>query len=244
MTPRHAQKDGNKRYRYYVSRALIDKDRGPAGSIPRVPAHTVEEIVMGVMGKVLAGEGGGKLGASAAPDPEQLRAALRRVELGSKSILLRLDPSRLNADDPSDHISILAQRLGAGSTLELDRDHVVVSVLVQIQVRRGMHQITMLGAEPVSSFAQPDQALVKAIVRAHAWLNMLLNGEVTSVDELARASGHDRGYVRRVMSLAFISPTQTASAVDGLQPTVPTLTDLLDLRLPASWSKQRQIFGR
>ena len=246
MTPLHSQKDRNKRYRYYVSRALIDKDRGPAGSVPRAPAHAVEEIVMGVMEKVLAGaaDGGGNIGVSAAPDSEQLRAALRRVELSSMSILLRLDPSYLNADDPSNAISIIGQRLGGGSAVELDRDHVVVNVPVQIHARRGVHQIAMLGAEPVSSFVQPDQALVKAIVRAHAWLSMLVNGEVTSVDELARVSGHDRGYVRRVMSLAFISPTQTASAVDGLQPAATTLTDLLDLRLPASWAKQRQIFGR
>jgi len=244
MTPLHSQKDRHKRYRYYVSRALIDKDRGEPGSIPRVPAHAVEEIVIGVMGKVLSREDDGRRGVSAAPDPEQLRAALRRVELGSKSIMLRLDPSCINADDRSEDTNIIGQRLGGGNTVELDRDHVVVNVAVRIQVRRGMHQIAMLGAEPVNSFAQPDQALVKAIVRAHAWLSMLLNGEVTSVEELARMSGHDRGYVRRVLSLAFISPIQTASAVDGLQPPATTLTDLLDLRLPASWAKQRQILGR
>lgn len=243
MTPSHTRKKAARRYRYYVSRALIDKDRGPAGSIPRVTAQAVEEIVVGVMTKVLTGAGKRTVGVSVAPEPEQLRAALLRVELGSKSIRLRLDKCCLNADNSNGDISGPAQRLGVGSTIELDRDQVVVNVPIRIQVRRGAHQIAMLGAESVRSFAQPDQALVKAIVRANAWLRMLLNNEVTSVDELARLSGHDRGYVRRVMSLAFISPTQTASAIDGLQPDAITLTDLLELRLPASWAKQRQMAG-
>ncbi|MBP6013487.1 MAG: recombinase family protein [Alphaproteobacteria bacterium] len=234
MTPLHSQKGRHKRYRYYVSRALIDKDRGPAGSIPRVPAHAVEEIVVGVMGKVLARDGGG--GVSAAHDPEQLRAALQRVELGSKSIVLRLDPSCLNADDPSYAISGLAQRLGGGSVVELDRDHVAVNIPVQIQVRRGMHQIAMLGAEPVNSFAQPDAAVVKAIVRAHAWLKVILDGEVDSIYSLSRMSQCDHGYVRRVLKLAFLSPAKTEALLEGASPT-PRLEDIVAAAQSTSWAK-------
>ena len=241
MTPMHSQKDGKKRYRYYVSRALIDKDRGPAGSIPRVPAHAVEEIVMGVMGKVLVGEGGGELGASVAPEPEQLRAALRRVELGAKSILLRLDPSSLNADDPSHSISVLAQRLGGGSTVELDRDHVVVNVPIQIQVRHGMHHITMLGAEMVNSFTQPDQILLKAITRAHAWLQTILDGQIASIQDLARHVGQDVGYVRRTISLAFLSPSITATVVSGDQFVTSSLTEILEVDVALAWHNQRWI---
>lgn len=244
MTPLHSQKDGNKRYRYYVSRALIDKDRGRAGSIPRVPAHALEEIVMGVMGKVLAGGGDGdKLGVSAASDPEQLRAALRRVELGSKSILLRLEPNCLNADDPSDDINIIGQRLGGGSTVELDRDHIVVNVPVQIRVRRGMHQITILGADRVTSFAQPDHALVKAIVRSHSWLKSLLEGSIGSVDELARSTGQDRGYVRRILRLAFLSPAITEAILEGKQPVHVSLADLRDVEQPHCWRGQPRLIA-
>jgi hypothetical protein len=242
MTPLHSQKDGNKRYRYYVSRALIDKDRGPAGSIPRAPAHAVEEIVMGVMGKVLASDGGDKRGVSAAPDPEQLRALLRRVELGSKSILLRLEQSCLDADDPSRDISILAQRLGEGCVVELDRNHVVVTVPVQIQVRRGMHQIAMLGAEPVNSFAQPDRALLKALAQAHAWLDILLNGTVPSVEELARHVGRDRPYVRRVLKLAFLRPLTTEDILEARQRRFVSATELLEADIPLRWRRQAERF--
>lgn len=188
---------------------------------------------MGVMGKVLAGEGGGDLGASAGP--------LRRVELGSKSILLRLDPSYLNADASSDVAGIVRQRLGDGGAVELDGDHVIVSVLVRVQVRRGMHQIAVLGAEPVTSFAQLDQSLVKAIVSAHAWLKMIIAGEVDSIDALARSVAKDRGYVRRMLGLAFMSPAIVDALVGGSKPLHQlTLAECIEAPIPTDWRRQAQ----
>lgn len=244
MTPLHSQKDRHKRYRYYVSRALIDKDRGPAGSIPRVPAHTVEEIVMGVMGKVLAREGGGEFGGSAAPDPEQLRAALRRVELGSKSILLWLDPSCLDVDNPSADINIIAQRFGEDSTIEMDRDHVAISVPVQIQVWRGMHHITMLGAEPVNSFPRPDAAFVKAIVRAHVWLKMITDGHVGSIHQLARSNKQDHGYVWRTLRLAFLSPALTRGFIEAKSSLSLPLQEIQQRATDIRWDLQARNFAR
>lgn len=242
MTPLHSQKNGNKRYRYYVSRALIDKDRGPAGSIPRVPAHAVEEIVMRVMGKLLVREGVGEAGVATTPDPEQLRAALRRVELGTKSALLRLDPSCLNADAPSDDIRAIGKGLGRGYTIELDRDHVVISVPIQIQVRRGMHEIAVLGAEPVTSFAQPDRALLKAVVQSHAWLALLINGAVQSIEELAHHVGRDRPYVRRVLKIAFLKPAMIKDILEAIQPTFASATELVEADIPLSWQQQAAYF--
>ncbi len=250
MTPLHSQKGGNRRYRYYVSRALIDKDRGPAGSIPRVPAQAVEEIVMGVMGKVLvsAGDDRSKPDGPAARDHEQLRATLRRVELGSKSILLRLDPSCIEAVDPDvgstvDNLTMISRRLGGGSAVQLDCDDVVVRVPVRIQVRHGMHRIAMLGVEPVTSFAQPDHTLVKAIVRANAWLKMILDGEVRSVHELARATKHDHGYVRRILRLAFLAPHLVTEVLESMTSTRLKLAAFLEGDIPINWSDQLSTFG-
>ena len=93
------------------------------------------------------------------------------------------------------------------------------------------------GGIAVNSFAQPDAAVVKAIVRAHAWLKMILDGEVRSVYELARSVRRDVGYVRRVLQLAFLHPSSTASLLsEGASDT--TASDLLALQLPCSWRQQ------
>jgi DNA-binding transcriptional LysR family regulator len=50
MSPSWAKK-GSKRWRYYVSQAALQGDRGKAGSIVRVPAPYVEALVAEVVGK-------------------------------------------------------------------------------------------------------------------------------------------------------------------------------------------------
>src|SRR5947208_218383 len=45
MTPTHTNKQGV-RYRYYVSHAILQKQDAKAGSVPRVPAHEIEALVV------------------------------------------------------------------------------------------------------------------------------------------------------------------------------------------------------
>jgi len=78
-------------------------------------------------------------------------------------------------------------------------------------------------------------------VRAHAWLKLLLDGSVASLEELARRVGHERIYVRRVLRLAFVSPALTSDILDGRQSAGLLLTDLIETDLPRAWSAQAQL---
>jgi site-specific DNA recombinase len=51
MSPTWARK-GSKRWRYYVSQAVLQGDKGKAGSILRVPAADVETLVAQALGKL------------------------------------------------------------------------------------------------------------------------------------------------------------------------------------------------
>jgi hypothetical protein len=79
-------------------------------------------------------------------------------------------------------------------------------------------------------------------VRAHRWLNMLTDGSASSVDGLARTVQQDRGYVRRVLRLTFLSPTLTAAILEGRQPEHVSLTDLLEADIPHKWCDQARLF--
>jgi site-specific DNA recombinase len=48
MTPTHANKQGV-RYRYYVTHALLQGRKGQAGSVARVSASDVEQLVIGAL---------------------------------------------------------------------------------------------------------------------------------------------------------------------------------------------------
>ncbi len=81
-------------------------------------------------------------------------------------------------------------------------------------------------------------ALMKAIARAHHWRKMLLDGEVSSIEALARRVKQDRGHVGLTLNLAFLSPALTRAIVRGEQPPGLRLTHLLAADFPLSWREQ------
>jgi site-specific DNA recombinase len=87
-----------------------------------------------------------------------------------------------------------------------------------------------------------NEALVQAIVRAHAWVQSLRNGVYPSVETLAEANNLHPKVVRQSLRLAFLSRDVTSAILEGRQPAalspakVPTL-------LPLSWSDQLSLLG-
>ena len=45
MSPSHTKKSNGRRYRYYVSQALLQNDRACASTVSRVPAEAIEGLV-------------------------------------------------------------------------------------------------------------------------------------------------------------------------------------------------------
>ena len=253
MTPGQGQKGGNRRYRYYVSRALISGERANAGSIPRVPAQPVEDIVLGTMHRLLGAPAVASGDTAHIDLIERARRALHRIEVGASSIILRLDPNVLDANAQGEHrpkrgderhLDAPRARLGAGVAVDLDRDDLVLTISIRAKFRGGQHHIIALdGSLDAQQFPSPDGALVKAIVRAHGWLKLILDGSVASIEDLARTVRQDRGYVRRVMRLAFLSPAITAAILEGRQPAHVSLTDLLEADIPYAWRDQAQLLA-
>src|SRR5712664_2602971 len=85
MTPSHAVKKGT-RYRYYVSRSLIPKDRTEDAARLRVPAAEIEQFVSSRVRQWLLDRGGIYKATSARfPDPStQWRLAARAEEIGKR----------------------------------------------------------------------------------------------------------------------------------------------------------------
>ena len=80
MTPTFAAK-GGKRWRYYVSQALLQGRKAEAGSCPRVSAEAIEAAVF----QALA-EPGAASGLSGEGPDVRLPAAVERIVLGSGQI--------------------------------------------------------------------------------------------------------------------------------------------------------------
>lgn len=80
-----------------------------------------------------------------------------------------------------------------------------------------------------------DPKLLKAIVRAHAWIGALSNGRHASIGELAASASYNPKVIRQGLRLAFLAPILTSSALDnGLTVQLKKIPKTL----PLSWRKQ------
>ncbi len=87
-----------------------------------------------------------------------------------------------------------------------------------------------------------DPALIKAIVRAHAWAKQLHAGKVKSLKDVGKAEGLSRGYVTDIIRLAYLAPDITEAILEGRQPATLMLKDMMRT-IPPNWADQRRLFG-
>src|SRR5450631_1364922 len=115
----------------------------------------------------------------------------------------------------------------------------MVSISASFLQRGGRKQIlSPPGAAPWSPAPRVDTALVKAVVRAHRWRQMLESGEYSSSAELAKAEKVNDSYLSRILRLTLIAPSIIEAILSGRQPSTLQLDDLLK-PLPAVWELQR-----
>ncbi|MDP3512321.1 MAG: hypothetical protein Q8S20_06200 [Sulfuritalea sp.] len=118
---------------------------------------------------------------------------------------------------------------------------VTVHVPIAFRQRAGRKQIVgPPGSVPWTPTPRIDTALLKAVVRAHRWREMLENGEYPSAADLAKAEKVNDSYLSRVLRITLLAPEIIEAIVTGRQP--PTLQiDELMKPLPAQWQQQKAV---
>ena len=73
------------------------------------------------------------------------------------------------------------------------------------------------------------------------WLDQLVKGSVTSLEEIAEREGCSKRHVERTLSNAFLAPQIIKAAVDGHLPRGVNAKALVDA--PVEWTQQWQALG-
>jgi hypothetical protein len=135
--------------------------------------------------------------------------------------------------------------MGKISRPVLSRDGRTMVVRIPISFRRqgGRKQVvTPPTAAPWTSPPRVDSAMVKAIVRAHRWQDMLESGRYSTMRELAsKAEKINEAYLGRVLRLTLLSPRITEAILSGRQPHQIELATLLK-PFPIEWNTQSAHF--
>jgi site-specific DNA recombinase len=188
LSPSHAVKSG-KRYRYYISHKLIMEAASDHGRGWRLPAHDIEQAVIGALARALKDrafliEQIGSPGAS----PDQIRDLLDSAEQiatvldnGSppeRARTLRELVARIVIEDGALAISPRRAAL-SGSNVGDDEDPICLTVPVEFR-RRGIEMKLVIAGETARP-AQPDPVLIKAVACAHLWFEDLATGRAPSL---------------------------------------------------------------
>jgi site-specific DNA recombinase len=259
MTPSHAVTKGT-RYRYYVSRPLIIKDRADRSTGLRIPAGEIEQLVASKVREWMLDPGSVYQAISAwIPDPStQQRLVVRAAEIGKQ--LSELPPARTRAvltaliervEVRVDQVDIHLRPRGLGVLFDvaaasqsiLDEETVILSVPARLR-RAGM-EIRMLinGTDPFA-VVKPDPRLIKLLVRARRFNATLVQSDGIAFAALAVREGVSRSYFTRVVRLSYLAPDITQAILEGRQPGDLTTEKLLaHSRLPLAWHDQRTALG-
>ena len=268
LTPSHATK-GKRRYRYYVTPSDGRVDDSPDGRAWRIPAHEIEGLIKTeILALLKSTTRLGKILDLGSESPEERlrthRDAMRRaVALKEahpaafrplltsfvKCITIRPDavdieilPSLLkraiHREDLEDERSSNAAQDGV--------DETAFNLRIESRLKRCGREtkFVLLGDGQEEMLSRPDPGLIKATAKAHAWTRQLIDGEVSSIAEIALREGTSRPHASRLLNLAFLAPDIVEAILDGHQPpevNVKLLTK--DIAIPLSWERQRRVLG-
>ena len=232
MIATHATKN-RVRYRYYVSQPKLRADaKTPSGSVNRVPATDIEAAVKDGLAIHL---GNSIQGMADQTLREVVMAKVARIEVHKNELAVTLKLP--DADDQEDrpnlptlghegqgvHLSIPWRKPPSKKSRE---------ILLPANVSR--HQTRPIKPERKAG-------LIKSIARGRAWLEELVTGAATAIEQIATHNKCSIRHVNMTISMAFIAPDLVKAAIEGRLPRGISTASLRDA--PAEWSHQLKRLG-
>jgi len=117
-----------------------------------------------------------------------------------------------------------------------DQTTITVHVPMTFTVRGGRKTI-LSDAVPAPPQPRIDNALLKALARAHRWRRMIESNEHASITELAKVDGVNQSYACRILRLSLLAPSIVTAILDGQHDSDVMLKQLMK-PLPVRWDEQ------
>jgi site-specific DNA recombinase len=227
MIPTHATKAGI-RYRYYVSLPHLkgESKTVSVGSVSRIPATDIEDIIVKSVNEHLVAQHDQPSSSSAYADDHGVVIAQQVVRI----------------DVHKDRVMVRFKSVGSE---EESTDGQLLSIPWQKPPSRKSRQILIpLGvsrSEVRPTRIERRARLVNAIARGRRWLDEIVSGSATNVEQIATRQKCSVRQVNMTISLAFLAPDLVAAAVEGRLPRGIGVERLRDA--PAEWSRQFETLG-
>jgi len=237
MSPSWARK-GPKRWRYYVSQAVLQGEKAKAGSVARIPAAEIERRVVEALRKIEPRLGSG----ARSVDDDQAEKSPPSTDRGEltcdRRAQIRALIDRVAVERTMIRIALSERAAGEGQADTLSLPWTAPSPYRRREIIQGANEEVGI-ARPMPHGARV--ILIDAIRQAHGWLDKLLSDPHETVGTIASREGKTDRSIRMTLSLAFLAPDIVKAAIDGRLPRGLGLKRLVDL--PMAWSDQWRALG-
>ncbi len=219
MSPNYIIKQ-RRRYRYYLSRTIVQGGKQDPIAVGRIPAEPVEALVVEALkAKLIETK-------KVAPDIEAsnnglITKYLERIIVGPNSIRLQLHRSQEN-------------------------DELAQTIMIPWTKPSSVRRKDIIMPEAPSSKLQPirgneQERLLRAIGLARRWLNELVDGTMPDIETIAKREAKTERSIRMTLSLGFLCPALVKAACEGRLPRGYGASRLVDL--PSNFDQQWQALG-
>lgn len=253
MNPSHSN-TRKRRYRYYVSQAIIQFRRHEAGSVSKIPAGEIEKLIKNEISSFVADKNNIQKYISEFDIHKQkgilsnlekfeinnvfIRSILAKVVLYKDKVEIILCSNRLiKALESLIYNKPLPEELKNDTETPLT----IIKVIKIVQSsRKGSILIISRDNE---QRATPNDKLIKAIVKSYYWNNLLLSGECKSSIDVQKLEGFsDNSYIKDILRLRFLAPSIIEAILSGSQSADVSVQKLFNIKT-LDWQEQKQLLG-
>ena len=228
MTPSHSNKRGV-RYRYYVSHALIQGRRHQSGTVRRVPAVEIEDLVLQAARMNLASR-----------DPQNTHLDQRAVIAQIDKITVKreaIEIELLETESPS--IMAIPGKQKSEEVQPPNSNKISIPWTAPALVAvKGI----VYAPHATSPTLTPDarETLLNAIARARQWMDGIISRRMKSFADIAAKEKKVERHIRLLAPLALVAPSIVQSIIEGTAPANLTVTELAKSSVH-SWHRQHHL---
>ena len=251
MSPSHSN-TSNRKYRYYVSQAIIQGRKVEAGSISKIPAGEIEKTVTSEIENFLQGTkniqkyfehldiSSQKAYLQAVKDinceAQFLRSIINRIVILKNAIEITICRNQLMKaiDAVTNNIALPEEQKGE------PKEPIVIIKNIRISSTASNGSVLIISDnETVQN--NPNPQLIKAIVKSFYWNELLLSGKAKSSTDIQKMENHkDPSYIKKILKLRFLAPEIIEDIMHGTQLRDLNIQQLFAIKTP-DWQEQKRI---
>lgn len=260
MSPSHTN-TRNRRYRYYISQAILQARRHEAGSISKIPAGEIESITkkeiqlflsnpqklqiyletfdLHKQKELLSGLNNIKVDLNSLKGKAYIRAILHKVIIFEDKVELYLIKSQLIKVLES----ITYNRPCPEELKSEPHDLIIISRDIRISSTSRNGSVLII-TDSINEEASIKEELVQAFSKSFYWNDLLISGKCKSATDIQKRENlKSNSYVKKIINLRFLAPDIIEAILNGTQPPDLTLQQLFSIKT-LDWSEQRKLLQK